>query len=152
MKTNLKLLCILICLAIIAGCSSGCTAMSAARENIDAAAVIETAATAASGDYGSTLAALAKLVKRKKQAEMDIMALMTGAGYSYILQLFFDGAEITDHSRFSHKEGFYRTGTGKDSVMLATGGGYPAATLGPEFDDAVDDFAKKLIKSGAVKE
>ncbi len=130
----------------------GCSTVGNGKLDVDAGSVIEAAAAGASGDYGPALAELGKLLKKKKEAETDIKAVMNNAGYEYSLQLFFDGQEITDHSRFTSKEGFYRVGTGKDSVLLATGGGSSAAVLGPEFDAAVEDLAEKLIKSGAVKE
>lgn len=125
---------------------SGCTAMGAARDNLDAGAVIEAAAAGATGDYAKALAAISKAVK-KRQADGDPLA-----GFSFTRTYFYDGTPVPDPSRITWKDEWSRTGTaGGQSVPAVVETGTASASSPPD-EDLVNEIAEALIRAGLAEE
>lgn len=150
MKTTMKILVTAVYLAAfasLAACSSGCTAMSAARENIDAAAVIETVATAAaaagSGDYSKGLAAISKIIQKRKAASDPL------AGFAFTRTYFVDDVP-TAADRIRWRDEWSKTGSAdKQGIQEAAETG-TATTAAPD-DPLVNEIADALLNLGLAE-
>ncbi len=149
MKTALKLAVISIYVAAFVALgffAAGCTAMGAARDNLDAGAVIEAAAAGATGDYAKALAAISKAVK-KRQADGDPLA-----GFTFTRTYFYNGAPVPDPSRITWKDEWARTGTaGGQSVPTVVETGTASASSPPD-EDLVNEIAEAIIRAGLAEE
>lgn len=103
----------ILSLAILA---SGCATIGDGKLDLDTGTMIEAGAAAAGGDYVKAIAKIASLIEKRKQATIELDAALKAAGFTPSLTMYFDGAVIEDHKRFSKEERWSKLTVGENSV------------------------------------
>lgn len=156
MKTLVRIAAVLAAAAAMAliGLSMGCASLSgskavAAAKQIDKAALVNAAAAGARGDYAKALAEIAAAAKKKRQATIELDEAMKAAGFVFARTLYFDGALIEDHSRFSMDERWSRKTVGAGAVSASAA---PAAAADDEewLDEVMESLSGTDIGAALV--
>lgn len=95
---------------------AGCATVGNGQLDLDTGTLAEAAVAGASGDYVKAVAKIATLIEKRKQATIELDEAMKAAGFTPSLTMYFDGAVIEDHKRFSKEERWSKLTVGENSV------------------------------------
>lgn len=137
-------------IALLAGCASLGKVGDGKLEPTTKKAVslAATAAGIAAPEYAGAIDAVRGRLAGEAEAvePTDIPALMEAAGFVRVYTVFFDGIAINDHSRFSFREAWERSGTGatvSPSAMIP-GAEAPAQEAESAIDARIDAAMERI--------